>query len=67
MFIPFSMCFFFPPYRTWFERPLKSREDIECRHAAIAYLINPRNLELVNSLEESIKHIKNISVSFLLQ
>ncbi|XP_053395612.1 LOW QUALITY PROTEIN: mutS protein homolog 5-like [Mercenaria mercenaria] len=47
--------------RTWFQRPLKDKEAIQNRHAAIAYFNNPRNLEFVTSLEESVKNVKNIS------
>lgn len=50
-------------FRRWFQRPLKNKEELEARHAAIAYLNNAKNFELVTSLEESVKHMKNISVN----
>ncbi|XP_052776091.1 mutS protein homolog 5-like [Mya arenaria] len=47
--------------RTWFQRPLKNAEKINSRQTAIAYLNNPQHVELVLSLEDAVKNMKNIS------
>ena len=49
-------------FRTWFQRPLKDIDQLKCRHDAISYFVNPRNMEVVKTLEDSVKHVKNISV-----
>ncbi|WAR24393.1 MSH5-like protein, partial [Mya arenaria] len=48
---------------TWFQRPLKNAEKINSRQTAIAYLNNPQHVELVLSLEDAVKNMKNISIT----
>ncbi|KAL4235524.1 MutS protein 5 [Mactra antiquata] len=47
--------------RKWFQRPSMDKVTIENRYNAISFFTNPRNTELVSSLEEAVKNVKNIS------
>lgn len=49
--------------RVWFLRPTTNIQVLKERQKAIAFFHSPRNLEVVLSIQDSLKHMKCISVS----
>ena len=49
--------------RMWFLRPSRDISLLQQRQKAVSYFMNLRNSELVASLQDCLKHIKNVSVS----
>ena len=49
--------------RQWFLHPLTNIDEIKERQLAIASFLSNRNLEAVMAFQDSMKHMKNISVS----
>lgn len=47
----------------WFLRPSRDISLLKQRQNAVSYFMNLRNSELVASLHDCLKHIKNVSVS----
>lgn len=47
----------------WFLRPSRDISLLQQRQKAVSYFMNLRNSELVASLQDCLKHIKNVSVS----
>ncbi|XP_029213276.2 mutS protein homolog 5-like isoform X3 [Acropora millepora] len=47
--------------RMWFLRPSRDVNLLKQRHKAVSFFMSPRNAELVASLQDSLKHIKNVS------
>lgn len=47
----------------WFLRPSRDINLLQQRQKAVSYFMNLRNAELVASLQDCLKHIKNVSVS----
>jgi len=45
----------------WFLRPSRDISLLKQRHKAVSYFMNLRNSELVASLQDCLKHIKNVS------
>ncbi|XP_074643458.1 mutS protein homolog 5-like [Tubulanus polymorphus] len=46
--------------RLWFMRPLKNSQILKQRHSAITFFLNPRNAEVIASMQSCLKNIKNI-------
>lgn len=55
--------FFIFETRMWFLRPSRDISLLQQRQKAVSYFMNLRNSELVASLQDCLKHIKNVSVS----
>lgn len=51
--------------RLWFLRPLQDVSVLQQRLEAVSYFISPRNVELVTSLQDCLKNVKNVTVSSL--
>ncbi|KAL8601031.1 hypothetical protein ACOMHN_030688 [Nucella lapillus] len=49
--------------RLWFLRPLKDLQTLRQRLDTIAFLVQPRNSEVMSSLQACLKHVKNVAVS----
>ena len=47
----------------WFLRPSRDISLLQQRQKAVSFFMNLRNSELVASLQDCLKHIKNVSVS----
>lgn len=50
----------------WFLRPSRDISLLRKRQKAVSYFVSLRNAELVASLQDCLKHIKNVSVSHLI-
>ncbi|XP_067679638.1 mutS protein homolog 5-like [Haliotis asinina] len=46
--------------RLWFLRPLRNVEILKQRHAAIEFFMHARNIEVLTTLSDCLKHIKNV-------
>ncbi|KAK6178854.1 hypothetical protein SNE40_011344 [Patella caerulea] len=46
--------------RLWFMRPLKNLQLIKERHDAVTFFSLPRNIEVLTTLQDCMKHIRNI-------
>ncbi|XP_070196128.1 mutS protein homolog 5-like isoform X2 [Littorina saxatilis] len=46
--------------RLWFVRPLKNLSMLKQRLDAISFLTQPRNIEVLSSLQSNLKHVKNV-------
>lgn len=55
--------FFIFETRMWFLRPSRDISLLQQRQKAVSYFMNLRNSELVASLQDCLKHTKNVSVS----
>ena len=51
--------------RMWFLRPSRNIDLLQQRQKAVSYFMSLKNAELVASLQDCLKHIKNVSVSVL--
>ena len=49
--------------RLWFLRPLRHLERLTARQEAIAFFMNPRHADIIATLQNCLKHIRNTSVS----
>ena len=47
--------------KTWFFRPTLDRNTLQSRLDAVSFFVNARNEDIVNSIKESLKHIKNVT------
>lgn len=48
--------------RLWFLRPIRDIDVIKQRQDAVAFFVNPRNIEVFSTLTDCMKNIKNIVV-----
>ncbi|XP_046326670.2 mutS protein homolog 5-like [Haliotis rufescens] len=46
--------------RLWFLRPLRNVDLLKQRHAAIEFFMHARNIEVLTTLSDCLKHIKNV-------
>ncbi|XP_033111357.1 mutS protein homolog 5-like [Anneissia japonica] len=46
--------------RIWFMRPSRDINLLRQRQEAVAFFMSPRNIEVVSSLQDCLKHIKNV-------
>ncbi|XP_077862967.1 mutS protein homolog 5-like [Saccoglossus kowalevskii] len=47
--------------RLWFLRPLQDVQILKERQDAVAFFLSPRNIEVVTSLQDCLRHIKHVS------
>ena len=58
-----NTCALFLCFRMWFLRPSRDINLLKQRQKAVSYFMGLRNAEVVASLQDCLKHIKNVSVS----
>ncbi|KAI8509951.1 MutS protein msh5 [Branchiostoma belcheri] len=47
----------------WFQRPLQDLVVLQQRHDAVEFFASPSHMEVTSSLQDSLKHMKNVNAS----
>ncbi|XP_077981938.1 mutS protein homolog 5-like [Glandiceps talaboti] len=47
--------------RLWFMRPIQDIDVLKERQAAVAFFVSPRNIEVLTSLQDALRNIKNVA------